>query len=239
MEESLIMSYKNIDDICVIVQARLSSQRLPNKMLRPFCDSTLVDIVLEKLKLSKIIPKENVYFSAYEEELKEVGKKHGLNVYERSLESSLSEGQPLAELYDWHDKLPYKYVVLVNACNPLLKVETIDDFAKQYAESNRDGMFTVFEKKTYYWDKQENPITNWGDSTIMNTKFVDPIYEAAYCIFASKMSIIKDNRWMDTNSPPSPKLYVMDEVEAFDIDHEWEFNVAEILYREGMANEKN
>ena len=232
MEESQIMFYKEMEDVCVVVQARLNSERVPNKMLRPFANSTLVDVLLEKIKLSKIIPRENVYFSAYEEELKNVATRHGFKIYDRSLASSLSEGQPLSELYDWYDKLPYKYVVLINACNPLLKIETIDDFVQEYMNSDRDGMFTVFEKRTYYWDLEENPITDWGDSTIMNTKFVDPVYEAAYCIFASKISIIGDDRWMDTNSPPSPKLYVMDEMESFDIDHEWQFRVGEVLYNE-------
>ncbi|MDP7196488.1 MAG: hypothetical protein QF864_09895, partial [SAR202 cluster bacterium] len=227
----LIMLSKKISDVCVVIQARLGSHRFPNKMLRPFAGTTLVDILLKKLKSSKVIPQENIYFSVYEEELKEAGRKHNINIFDRSLESSNSEGQPLYELYDWYDKLPYKYVVLLNACNPLLKVETIDDFFQKYLQSDRDGMFTVFEKKTYYWDSNEKAITDWGGSTIMNTKFVDPIYEASYCIFSSKMSIIGDNYWMDTNSPANPKLYVMDELEAFDIDYNWQFEVGEILYK--------
>ena len=99
-------------------------------------------------------------------------------------------------------------------------------------KSDKEGMFTVFEKKTYYWDRTETPITDWGGSTIMNTKYVEPVYEAAYCMFASKVSIIGDDRWMDTNDPPRPNLYVMEEMEAFDIDHEWQFKVGEVLYNE-------
>ena len=41
---------KDIKDICILVQARLDSQRVPGKMLRPFADTTLVDILFEKLK---------------------------------------------------------------------------------------------------------------------------------------------------------------------------------------------
>ena len=42
---------KKVEDICVLVQARLGSQRVPRKMIRPFCDTTLVDILFEKLKM--------------------------------------------------------------------------------------------------------------------------------------------------------------------------------------------
>ena len=221
---------KNINDICVIVQARLGSQRVPGKMLRPFNGTTLVDILFDKLKSLKNIPLKNIYFSAYEEELKEVAKKHNINIFNRSKQSANSEGNPLSEIYEWHDKLPFKYVILISACNPLLKIKTIDNFIESFIKSDKEGGFAVFEKKTYYWDKENNPITNWGDSRIMNTKFVEPIYEAAHCLYASRTDIIKDGFWMDTNLPPKPELFVMDELEAFDIDYEWQFKIGEQLY---------
>ena len=223
---------KNINDVCILVQARLGSTRVPGKMLRPFAGTTLVDILFNKLKSSKVIPKENIYFSVYEDELKEVGKKHGINIFDRSEKSAFSEGNPLSEIYEWYDKLPFKYVVLISACNPLLKIETMDSFVESFLNSDKEGGFAVFEKKTYYWDKNGKSITDWGELPIMNTKFVDPIYEAAHCLYASRMDVIGDGYWMDTKSPPEPKLFKMGELEAFDIDYEWQFKLGEILFRE-------
>ena len=222
---------KSINDVCVLVQARLGSTRVPNKMLRPFADTTLVDILFEKLKSSNVIPTENIRFSAYEGELKEVANKHGITIFHRSEKSANSEG-PIQEIFEWHDQLPFKYVVLVSACNPLLKIETIDAFIKQFLESNDEGGFSVFEKKTYYWDSDGNSLTDYKGSSNMNTKFVDPIYEAAHCLYASRLDIIKDGYWLDVNSPPKPTLFIMDELESFDIDYEWQFKVAEVLYKE-------
>ena len=144
----------------------------------------------------------------------------------------MSEGKPITEIFEWHDKLPYKYVVLISACNPLLKIDTIDDFIKQYITSDKEGGFAVFEKKTYYWDKEGLPITDWGNSRVMNTKFIDPIYEAAHCLYASRMGLIRLGYWMDGNLPPQPELFIMDELEAFDIDYEWQFKIGEIIYNE-------
>ena len=96
--------------------------------------------------------------------------------------------------------------------------------------SDNDGQFAVFEKKQYYWSKEEKPITDWQGSPIMNTKFIKPIYEAAHCLYASRLDVIKDGCWMGDTSPPEPKLFVMDEFEAFDIDHEWQFKIGEQLY---------
>ena len=220
---------KKIEDVCILVQARLGSQRVPNKMLRPFAGTTLTDILFKKLKSSKVIPKNNIYFSAWEQELKDVAKKHDINVYHRS-EQSANEDNSLQLIYEWHDELPFKYVILVSACNPLLKIETIDSFVESFIHSDKEGGFAVFEKKTYYWDKDGKSITDWKGATIMNTKVVEPIYEAAHCLYASRLDVVKDGYWMDTKSPPQPELFVMDEFEAFDIDYEWQFQLGEKIW---------
>jgi len=222
---------KDIKDVCILIQARLGSQRVPGKMLRPFAGTTLVDILFEKLKKSTVVLKENIYFSVYEDELKEVGRKHGINIFDRSYESASSEGEPMTEIYEWHDKLPFKYVILISACNPLLKIETIDSFVEGFLNSKNEGAFAVFEKKTYYWSTDGSSLTNWEGSSIMNTKLVNPIYEAAHCLYASRLDIISQGYWMDTKSPPEPELIPMEEFETFDIDYEWQFQVGENLYK--------
>ena len=127
---------KRIEDVCVVVQARLGSERVPGKMLRDFAGTTLVDLLLTKLQKSKVIPSENIYCSLYEEELKDVARKYNVNIFNRSEESANSEGDPLTEIYEWHDRLPYKYVVLISACNPLLTIETIDSFVESFVLSD-------------------------------------------------------------------------------------------------------
>jgi N-acylneuraminate cytidylyltransferase len=221
---------KNINDICIIVNARLGSQRIPKKMIKPFNGSTLLDILLTKLTYSNI-PNQNIYLSAYENELKDIANKHSINIFSRSEKSSISEGEKIQDFFEWYNKLPFKYVIIVSACNPLLKIETIDNFIQSFIESNKEGAFAVFEKKTYYWDKNKINITDWKNLPVMNTKFVDPVYEAAHCLYASRMDIIGEGMWMSTKGPDDVKLFVMEELEAFDIDEPWQFKVAEQLYK--------
>ena len=65
----------------------------------------------------------------------------------------------------------------------------------------------------------------------MNTKAVEPTYEAAHVLYASRLDLIKENRFMgDFESEGGIKLFQMDELEAFDIDEPWQFEVAEVLY---------
>ena len=50
---------KKLDDICFIVQARLNSQRVPQKMIKPFAGSNLFELIIDKLILTSGIA--NIY----------------------------------------------------------------------------------------------------------------------------------------------------------------------------------
>ena len=225
---------KNINDIAFVVQARMNSQRVPGKMLRPFAGTTLFGLVLDKLLQSKIIPSENIIASVYEKELfEEANTKRNIRTFNRSYNSANAENT-IQEIYEWHDKLPHKYVVLISGCNPLLKVETIDAFVKQFIEQDEESLFAVMEKKQYYWNKEGKLIVPWPEGlNIMNTKAVEPTYEAAHVLYASRMDIVKDGFWMgDFQKDGDIKLFPMAELEAFDIDYEWQFTTGEVLFKE-------
>ena len=160
---------KSVNDIAVIVQARTNSQRIPNKMLRPFANTNLFELVLSKLLKSKVIPKQNIIASVYEDELKEIANNLNVNTYNRSYESANNDNS-LQKIYEWHDKLPFKYVIKVNGCSPLLKIETIDKFIQQFIKQKEENLFGAIETKDYYWNKEGKLITPWPkNQTIMNT----------------------------------------------------------------------
>ena len=187
---------KSVNDIAVIVQARTNSQRIPNKMLRPFANTNLFELVLSKLLKSKVIPKQNIIASVYEDELKEIANNLNVNTYNRSYESANNDNS-LQKIYEWHDKLPFKYVIKVNGCSPLLKIETIDKFIQQFIKQKEENLFGAIETKDYYWNKEGKLITPWPkNQTIMNTKAVETTYKAAHVLYASRMDLIKNNIFM-------------------------------------------
>ena len=226
---------KDVNDVCFIIQSRLSSERVPRKMIKPFAGTSLVEIACKKINKSKAIPKENFFFSAYEDEIKDVVKQNNLQIFHRSRGSAFSEG-PMQEVMEYHNKLDYKYAVVISACCPLLSIEIIDKFVKSYLNSPYDGMFSVVSKKNYFWDKNHDMITEWpAGADVLNTKMVGVTYEAAHCLYAGRLDTISKGVWMA--KPPfkrnSPALFVVPELEAFDIDYGWQFNIAESLYEKG------
>ena len=224
---------KNINDVCVIIQARLTSERVPNKMTKPFGNTSLFEIGCKKLLDSDIIPKENIYVSVYEQELVDIANKCGVNIFNRSQESALFDGNgSVSIMYDWWDKLPFKYVVLVSVCLPFLQLETIENFYKEYLNVDKNGMLAVMRKKTYYWDENKELITKrFEKSGNMNTKVVETTYEAAHCLYAGKMELIGNGIWMGDFTKNEIELFPVDEKECFDIDYEWQFEYGQKLYK--------
>ena len=224
---------KKINDIAIIVQARVSSKRCKKKMIRNFAGTNLLQIFFDKIKKSKIIKKNNFFVSSYDNQINKIAKKNGFNIFKRSKLSALSEGKDIRVLYEWWNKLDYKYCVLLNASLPFLSIKTIDDFIRKYQRNNFHGQFAVIEKKNYYWYKKKL-VNQWpGKLQCMNTKKVEPILEAAHCLYASPMNIIGKGYFMgDLKNIKNVQFYkIKDSIEILDVDEEWEFNAFESIYK--------
>ena len=226
---------KDIKDIVFILQARTQSTRVPNKMLKPFAGSNLFEIAVEKILSSKLIPKENILLSIMDDELIEIAKKHDINYFIRS-EESTQEPVTLPKVFEWHDKIPFKYYVNVNGCNPLLKIETLESFVQQFMESSSRGQFGVFEKKTFLFSNEGHMLNKfYGEDkylATLETKFVETCYEAAHSLYAGTVEDISKEIYMGSfKEPNDPEFFVMDEIECFDIDWPWQFELAEIMYK--------
>ena len=220
---------KNVQDVAVIVQARLSSQRCPQKMIRPFAGTTLMDILLEKLTACRI-PNENIVCSVYDQELIDVCQKYPLRTFVRSEKSAMSEGVPLTEIFEWWNKIPFKNVVMVNGCCPFIEKETIENFFFDYLKTESSGMFAVIEKNNYFWDADGNLLTRLGDSP-MNTKYAKSVKEAAHCLYAGSLQDIGKEIWMgDFSKKGDIELWSIPEPQTLDIDYEWQFELCEALY---------
>ena len=246
---------KDLNNICLVIQARMASQRVPGKMLKPFAGTTLFDIALKKAEQC-IIPNENIFVSVYEPELKEVAEKYDVQIFERSKQSANSEGTPLTEIYEWWDKLPGKYVVLINACCPMLTIETINKFVDIYIRHERNGAFGVIEKKNYFWVSNHSKLTYApteesvyykGRTTfgytgvkslisltedVMNTKTAPITLEAAHVLYAGLLEDIGKGVWMgDLGTGEGITFISIPEEECLDADYPWQFEAWESVYK--------
>lgn len=218
-------------EVSVVIQSRLGSQRVPGKMLKPFAGTTLVDILLTKLMKSKEVSPSQVYFCVGDTALINKGSEYPFNVLKRS-QASLNEEKDITVLYEWWKDIPTEHLVMISACNPLLKIETIDKFIKEYCESEMDeGAISVYETNNYFWNPEGKMMNNWPEGfTSMNTKYVDTTRVAAHCMYGSRVDLISRGDWVTDKIPYQAQLITMPEIEAFDIDEQWQFETGETLY---------
>lgn len=219
--------------IAVIIQARCASERVPNKMLRPFAGSTLLDLAIERV-LKAGIDEKDFFVSTADDEIAEVASRHNVNVFWRS-RASAAEPVALSTALEWHDKLMHDSFVIVNACNPLLRSLTIADFIKHFAETKSRGMFAVVKHRSFFYDHEWNMLNGFTGSreylTTLETKMVTPIFEAAHSLYAGTMTDISKNVYMGTFiCKNDPEMFVLPDDEFIDIDWPYQFTAAEAIY---------
>jgi CMP-N-acetylneuraminic acid synthetase len=90
-----------------------------------------------------------------------------------------------------------------------------------------DSLFSVTRKHVRFWDSLARPI-NHNQNILLRTQDLPPIFEENSCFYVFTKSILerKHNRIGDR-----PFLFEMPEIEAQDIDVEFNFIVAELLYK--------
>lgn len=224
---------KNADEICIVVQSRLSSQRVPGKMTRKFADTTLFDIACQKL--NELSNDYGCIVSVYEQELKDIAKKYlGVDTYHRSKNSSECDSD-VRLMYEWCFSLSYKYVIMFNPCLPFLKTETILDFINKFCESDVESQFAVFPKKDYFWRTDGTMLNEWPEGQdLFNTKAVDYTLQAAHALYAGNVELLANKGiWMCKMPEECPSLYPVAENECLDIDYEWQFQAYSELYKSG------
>jgi len=210
-------------NIGVFSVARTSSTRCNQKMLRPFSDRSLSDIAIERL--SQI--GENIFFAGYEPEFKDICQLHSVPFVQRNEKSALSNG-PTTEVFNFIPEQPYEYFLLVSACFPFLKSETISKFLDICIKDDRPK-FAVLRKKNYFTDIDGNPY-NFKKSKMLDTKHVSPVNEFAHIFyFFQKSYFIKNGSFWDWNDVQY--IEIEDNIESFDIDTEEQFQMAEAMWK--------
>ena len=131
-------------------------------------------------------------------------------------------------------QVPSNFYIQTHSTNPLLRPETISKAIDLFLNSpNHDSLFTVTRLQTRLYDANGNPM-NHDPNILLRTQDLPPVFEenSNLYIFSKKTLKEKNNR-----IGYSPLIFEMDRDEAWDIDEEIDFRVAEFLYlnREGRS----
>lgn len=125
-----------------IIQARLSSKRLPSKMLKKIYHKTLIDRVIEQVSKSKKIKKIIIATSNHHSDdiLANHLKKKNIDFYRSSLNNVAKR------FYEISKSLSFKSFLRINGDSPLIDHNLIDFYIEKFNKNNYDILTNSFKK---------------------------------------------------------------------------------------------
>lgn len=231
------MAQKNLANpkIVALVPMRHHSERVPGKNYRSLAGKPLYHHILNTLKsvseLAGILVDTDspVILAGLAEEFP------GVKGVERP-EHLRGDAVPMNEILI-HDTglVDSTYYLQTHSTNPLLRSQTLSDAIKAFFESvpEYDSLFGVTRLQTRLWDQLGRPV-NHNPNVLLRTQDLPPIFEENSCLYIfTRENLIKRRNRLGER----PYMFEVPSVEAWDIDEELDFTVADTLFRQLYGSE--
>jgi N-acylneuraminate cytidylyltransferase len=210
--------------ITAVVPVRKGSIRVKNKNLKPFADSTLLEIKINQLK--KVSEIDNIVVSSDCEKMLSIAASLGVQTHIRDKYFASSEASNSEFFENLAKSIDADYIMYSPVTCPLISLETYSDCLTSFKRNEKiKNLVTVSDVKHHMW-LNGKPL-NYNVAESPNSQDLPDIYAVTYgiCII-SKQDMIKHRNIVTEN----PTFKVLDEIESVDIDTEFDFMVAEIVY---------
>ncbi len=222
------------EKIIALVPMRHHSVRVPGKNYRPFVDkplfhhiiSTLLNVpeletVLVDTDSVEILDRLAVDFPQVETLIRP--------------EHLRGDAIPMNEIL-LHDTayIAADYYLQTHSTNPLLRADTISTAIHTFLEKipEYDSLFGVTRIQTRLWDQLGRPI-NHNPNILLRTQDLPPVYEENSCLYIFRREILVTRR---NRLGERPLMFEIPSIEAWDIDEELDFTIAEALFRKLHGN---
>jgi len=211
--------------ITVLINARKNSTRCYNKLLRPFCDTTLFDIAVSKLVQLKRVDR---VVGAYEDEFICKCKSYPeIDVVQRSYESVCVD-LPLSVVFEAVKHMTSSHFMFLNASCAHISVETLQSAIDLFLGESYISLTSVVETSDWIFDADGMPITHIGNG---DTKTSSKLYRVAHAFHIVDLQRFLDSEliWSGVRKE-DPYLFAIPVEESLDIDTEFEFELSELMY---------
>lgn len=218
--------------IVALVPMRHSSERVPGKNYREMAGKPLYFHILMTLQDVPAIAE--VVVDTDSPDIMTGVREHfpGVRILERP--EKLRDGMiPMNEilLYDTSE-VEADYYLQTHSTNPLLKAETISNAIQAFIESRDryDSLFSVTRLQTRLYDEDGKAI-NHNPSELLRTQDLPPVYEENSCMYIFDRETLEER---GHRIGEKPLMFEIDAIEAWDIDVELDFLIAEFLMQKRM-----
>jgi len=214
--------------ISVVINARLKSSRVPNKLIRSFSNTCLINIALEKL--NKMFFFENRYLGVADSKLKDMAKNYSnINILDRKVES-VKPGVNLPKVSFAHYlEIKSDYIFIFNPCQPFLTLSTIKKAYDYFQETNFSSYTSVTETRDWIFDETGNCITN-SDKNNYSTNSGRVFHKASHSFHIVQKEFFRKNGYHWTFKKDDPHLIKVPISETLDVDTEFDFELMSKYY---------
>ena len=215
--------------LAALVPMRHHSQRVPGKNYRPLAGKPLFQHILETLQAVPEI--DTVMVDTDSEPVMDGVRRLFPNVkLIQRPEHLRADDVPMNDilLYDTA-QVQADFYLQTHSTNPLLKADTISRGIKAFLSDypKYDSLFSVTRLQTrLYW--QDGRAINHNPLELLQTQDLPPVYEENSCVYLFTRENLerKKHRIGDR-----PFMFEIDADEAWDIDEELDFEIADFLMR--------
>lgn len=214
--------------LVALLPMRHQSERVPGKNYRPFAGQPLYHHILHSLlacpQISEVVI--NTDSPLIQDEV--TTRFPRVRLIPRP-EHLLGGMVPMNEIL-LHDvtQVEADFYLQTHSTNPLLRPETIrraiDQLLANYP--THDSLFTVTRLQTRLWDQLGRAV-NHNPAVLLRTQDLPPIYEENSNLYLFTRHTLEQRR---NRIGERPLLFEIDRQEAWDIDEETDFRIAELLY---------
>ena len=222
--------------ISAIINARLNSSRMKNKMIRPFYDTDLLEIALEKLNQLSYF--DHRFIAIAEESLiNKASKYRNIEVLKRNKESVESGPHHPMITFEHYTRVPTEYFFVINSCAAFLSLDSIRKAYDIFQETDYRAYISAVETRDWIFDLQGKPLTHRNPNTFQNTSDGEVYLRATHAFYIANRNYFSENDgklWdLKINDP---YLIRMPLEESFDVDTELDFEVSELVYKNKMKS---
>ena len=215
--------------ISAVINARLSSTRLPGKLMLPFGDKTLIEIALEKLnRLNRF---EKRFLAVAENELKAlVSGFENVEILHREMAAVKKGVNPQRVTYAHYLQVPSDYIFVLNPCLPFVSLGTINNALDYFNSTEFQSYTSAIPTRDWIFDGEGNALTN-SDPQNVTTNIGQEFFKAAHAFHIVNKSFFATHGYHWTFTKNDPHLIEIPVSETIDVNDELEFRFAEFCYK--------
>lgn len=213
--------------IAAFVPMRHSSERVPGKNYRSLAGKPLYHHIVNSLLACPQIAQ--VCIDTDSPTIIEDAKQHFPSVRLMLRPEHLRAGTtPMNDvLLNSVSQVEADYYLQTHSTNPLLTSATISQAIESFLTSEYDSLFGVTRLQTRLYDAQGQAM-NHDPNVLLRTQDLPPIYEENSNIYIFSRDTLRERK---NRIGKNPLLFEIDRDEAWDIDEEVDFRIAELLYQ--------